>query len=149
MSEWPSIPSRLAITIVANDEDYVLIDVSAADGRFAGATELYGGDECTRQIAIGLQGFPRTPEDRHVVVLGSKEQSVAGGWVEIVCRCLDLAGHVMLEISIVDKYREQPLEERTVRVHLPVEASAIDMFVEQLSRWDHAPGSWVALPRAT
>jgi hypothetical protein len=95
-----AIPSRFEITVLVNDDDYVMVDISAADGRFAGSTELYGGDRVIDELANGLRGFPRTAEDRRIFVLGSRNPGVAGGWVEITCQCRDLAGHPVLQIHI-------------------------------------------------
>jgi hypothetical protein len=142
------IPSRLIVTALVKDDDYVMIDFSAADGRFAGSTELYGGDHAIDELAHGLRGFPQTSMDRRLILLGSTDPRVAGGWVEINCHCVDLAGHPVLQVQILDKARA-PLDERRVRVHLPVAASEIDRFVQQLTGWDLAPGSSVSLHSAT
>jgi hypothetical protein len=133
---------------VAADEDYVLLDFAAADGRFAGSTELYGSEH-GQDLARGLRGFPLSPADERRVELGSADAKVAGGYVQINARCVDRAGHSLLTIAIMDKSAGFSSAGRHVMVALPVEPPALDAFVTALQGWDLKPGSSITLPGAT
>src|SRR5665213_3569127 len=112
-----------------------MVTVSAADGQFAGATDLYGADAVAAELATGLEGFPRSPMDVREFTLGSRDERVAGGWVHFTCRCVDRAGHPVIEVELCDKYAAFGLGQRIAYVHLSVEAPAIDSFVLALRSW--------------
>jgi hypothetical protein len=122
----------------------VLLTFVAADGQFAGSTELYGAEHA-RDLAEGLRGFPRSPTDARRFQLGSGDLGVADGLVEIDAQCIDRAGHAVLQIGITDKATRGGLQGRRVRVHLNIEPPAIDAFVSALVAWDLKPGSTVTL----
>jgi hypothetical protein len=143
------IPNRVELRIIDVDADYSLLAISAADGRFAGATEIYGAEMAGVDLARALEGFPRSPTDRREVTLGSRDERVAGGWVQFTCHCLDRAGHPVLEVELCDKYAAFGLSPRTAHVHLRVEAPAIDEFVHALRTWRSEIGSAVTLRGAT
>ena len=141
------IPAAVELTVVVADEEYVLLTFAAADGHFAGSTELWGAEHA-RDLAEGLRGFPRSPTDTRRFQLGSDDLQVADGFVEIDAQCVDRAGHAMLQIGITDKATRGGLRGRHVRVHLAIEPPAIDAFVSALVAWDFKPGSTVTLPGA-
>src|SRR4051812_16744284 len=97
-----TIPVGLELRVDDVDADYVLVTVSAADGMFAGTTQLYSGESAVEELARGLAGFPRDATDTRDVVLGARSPQIAGGWVRLLARCVDRAGHVLIEVSILD-----------------------------------------------
>jgi hypothetical protein len=143
------IPSFIELRVIGLDEDYSMLTFSVADGQFAGATELYGVDAVAASLASGLQGFPDAPTDVRDFSLGSRDERVAGGWLHFTCRCLDRAGHPVIEVELFDKYAAYGLAPRTAHIHLRVEAPAIDSFVLALRSWRIELGSSVALFGAT
>jgi hypothetical protein len=138
------IPNGVTLTVVAVDEEYMLLSFAAADGQFAGSTELYGREHA-QDLAAALRDFPRSPNDRRQLRLGSTDPRVADGFVEIDALCLDRAGNAALEIAITDKAVRSSLKGRQVRVHLAVEPPAIDVFVAALLSWSFEAGSSVVL----
>ena len=122
----------------------MLLSFAAADGQFAGSTELYGRENA-RDLAAGLKEFPRSPTDRRQLQLGSEDLRAADGFVQIDALCVDRAGHAMLEIAIADKAARSSLKGRQVRVHVVVEPPAIDEFVAALLSWNFEAGSSVVL----
>ncbi|MEO6209682.1 MAG: hypothetical protein ABIQ10_06090 [Gemmatimonadaceae bacterium] len=134
------------------DPDYVRLDVTAADGRFAGSVEVYGGLGLVTDIADRLDGFPSSPTDRREILIGSLDPRVAGGWVKLLCVCVDRAGHPVIEVEMRSKYEAHGLAAQAAQaavVRLRVEAPAIDEFVQSLRQWDGALGTSVALRGAT
>jgi hypothetical protein len=143
------IPNRIELRVIDVDADYSLLALSAADGSFAGTTEIYGAEIAAVDLATALEGFPQSPADKREVALGSRDKRVAGGWVQFTCRCLDRAGHPVLEVELCDKYAAFGLSPRTAHVHLRVEAPAIDAFVNALRMWRFEIDSAVTLSGAT
>jgi len=139
------IPRLLSLGVTDLDPDYVRLDVTAADGVFAGFTEVYESLDSLVELAAQLEGFPSSPADRRDIMLGSRDPKAAGGWVSLLCRCVDRSGHPMIEIELSDKYSAFGLSPRTAHMHLRVEAPAVDEFVETLRNWSAALGSKVTL----
>ena len=142
------IPAELEIRVVDVDEDYVMVQFSAADGVFAGSTGLYGAAEVVDALARGLSGFPRQPDEQREIVLGSPNPDVADGWVTIRCRCEDRAGHVVLEVHIVDKAVRAAIPGREVRIHLSAEPASLDRFAAALKRLQWRVGASATMSRA-
>jgi hypothetical protein len=143
------IPNLVELRVVDVDADYSLLALSAADGQFAGATEIYGAELAAEELARALEGFPRSATDVREVTLGSRDEGVAGGWVQFTGRCLDRAGHPVLEVELCDKYAAFGLSPRSAHVHLRVEAPAIDAFVLALRTLRIELGNSVTLCGAT
>lgn len=116
------------------DPDYLRLDISIADGDFAGRVDVYEDPELPKTLAETLRGFPRSPADRREIVLGSFDPRVAGGGVRLIFRCVDRSGHAIVEAELED----QPMDgtpQRSVQLRMPVVAPAIDTFVAELSAW--------------
>jgi hypothetical protein len=64
-------------------------------------------------------------------------------------RCVDRAGHTVIEVTLCDKYAAFGLSPRTAHVHLRVEAPEIDGFVRSLLNLRLELGSTVTLSGAT
>jgi hypothetical protein len=143
------IPNRVELRVTDVDEDFSRLTISAADGQFAGATEIYGADVVAHDLAAAIEGFPRSTTDVREVILGSRDAQVAGGWVQFTCRCVDRAGHTVIEVTLCDKYAAFGLSPRTAHVHLRVEAPEIDGFVRSLLNLRLELGSTVTLSGAT
>jgi hypothetical protein len=141
------IPIGLELRVVDVDADYVMVEFSAADGRFAGSTALYGGGEEVDALARGFGGFPRHPDERRDITLGSPDPQIADGWVRIACRCEDRSGHVLLEIYVLDKAVRASVPGREVRIHLPVEPAALDRFATALRDLEWRAGASATLLR--
>ena len=127
------IPAAIEFCVVEVDEDYTLVEFSAADGAFAGSTQLYGGEQEAAVLSQGLAGFPKRPDEQREIELGSRDPKAADGWVLIRCRCEDRAGHVVLEVQILDKAVRAAVPGREVRVHLSVEPASLDRFARALT----------------
>lgn len=140
-----AIPIGLALQVDGVDEDYVLITVWAADGMFAGTTSLYSGESAVEELARGLADFPRNPGDVREVVLGTRNPQAADGWVRLLGRCADRAGHVLLEVSILHKTTAVSSTPREAHMYLPVEPAALDAFVLALREFRFQVGERIEL----
>lgn len=140
-----AIPVGLEIEVTDVDDDYILVSVSAAHGMFAGSTALYSGASAVQELARGLAGFPRSPTDEREVVLGARSTQFADGWVRLLARCVDRSGHVLLDISILDKARDGTSAVREARVFFRVEPAALDRFVHGLRSFHYQLGEQLVL----
>ena len=68
-----AVPRALKFAVSDVDPDYVRLDITAADGYFAGFTEVYGGMDLIADVASRLDGFPSYPNDRREILLGSQD----------------------------------------------------------------------------
>lgn len=139
-----NIPCGLVLAVTDVDPDYVRLDVSMADGAFAGRVDVYESPDLAATLATELRGFPQSPTDRREIVLGSFDRAAAGGGIRLVFRCLDRSGHAVVEAELED----QPMDgsaPRSVRLRMPVDAPAIDAFVADLNGWSAKVASEMVL----
>ena len=131
------IPSGIELRVMDVDEDYSMVEFSAADGAFAGSTQLYSGEQADEALATGVAGFPSRSDEQRDIELGSRDLRIADGWVVIQCRCADRVGHVLLEIEITDKANGVASPGRSVHLRLAAEPAALDRFAAALRglRW--------------
>jgi hypothetical protein len=125
----------LQIQVTYADEDLVEIRVSAWNGMFGGAAEIYVNLDELEQIAGKLKGFPETIADsREIVVgeLGSRSPSEDGG-LRMFFYCRDSSGHAYVDLRI-ESYSLSKRKVQFVTCFLPIEAAAVDSFVEELAR---------------
>ena len=120
------------------DDDYSMVEFSAADGAFAGSTQLYSGEQAVEALATGIAGFPSRSDEQREIELGSRDLRIADGWVVIRCRCADRVGHVVLEIEITDKATGAVGTGRSAHLRLAAEPAALDRFAVVLRglRWE-------------
>jgi hypothetical protein len=118
---------------IYSDLDMVEVRISAWNGSFGGVARVYvelGGLE---EAASALQGFPRDPADTREVTFGTFDRHFAGGGVSLRFYCYDSAGHAFVESRIASLY-DLAGPEQSVLLTLPVEAAAVDSFVDQLRK---------------
>ncbi len=85
------------LDVLWHDEDIFNIRVSAWNGAFGGATELYAALGELGEIAKKLAGFPKNPADTRETALGAFGPEFAGGGASMRFYCVDMAGHAYLE----------------------------------------------------
>lgn len=122
----------IAIRTVWTDDDLHELRVSAGNGTFAGAANVYVTHEEFDQIAQAIEGFPGSIRDRRVVELGTFDRNIAGGGVRLTLHCVDGIGHAALEVEICSKSSIQG--EGTASFSIPFEPAALDRFVGMLQR---------------
>jgi hypothetical protein len=122
--------SGLRIAVSWFDEDVVELLVNASNGTFSGEAQVYECHGAPVQLAEGLRGFPDTVADTREFVLGTFRPDLAGGGARLRFRCVDAVGHAIVEVEMRADPRRRG--HYTAAFAMPIEAAAIDHFVEQL-----------------
>jgi hypothetical protein len=121
------------LEVIYADADLNEIRVSAWNGAFGGATDIYIQIDGLVEVAAKLAGFPRDPSDVREFILGAFGHEFAGGAVSMKFYCIDQAGHAFVE-SRIESGAESAGVWQAATLVMPVEAAAIDRFVEDLRR---------------
>src|SRR5713101_5358527 len=119
------------LNVMYGDNDVMNIRVSAWNGAFGGVADVYEGIGQLEQIAETLRGFPVDPSDTREVSLGDFGPKSAGGGVSLRFYCADRAGHTYVD-SKIESDHDSAGKAQSVILTLPVEAAAVDSFVEEL-----------------
>jgi hypothetical protein len=119
--------------VLWHDDDVINLCFSAWNGAFGGLAEIYTGIGDLREAASQLRGFPKNPADMREVVFGNLDRKWAGGGVRMRFHCVDGAGHAYVEATIDSNYQSGGTVQTAV-LAMPVEAVAIDSFVQELER---------------
>jgi hypothetical protein len=116
-----------------NDADMIEVRVSAWNGAFGGATRVYVGIGRLEEAAASLRGFPNNPFDTRDLTFKGLGTGHARGDVSLRFFCLGGAAHAWMEARIESAY-DLTRPAQSVLLALPIEAAAIDVFVDQLHR---------------
>ena len=144
----------LQFEVIYKAEDLIQVRVFAWNGAFGGTADIYVGIGRLEEIAAELEGFPASVSDGREIKLGALGPKAAGG-VEMRFYCTDASGHAYVECKIDSgSLSVEPVQ--SVTLSLPIEAAAVDSFVDELrllgvrksglARLEGAPGR-VAHPR--
>lgn len=120
----------LQFEVIYKAEDLIQVRVFAWNGSFGGTADIYVGIGRLEEIAARLKGFPASVSDRREITLGAFGPNTAGG-VEMQFYCADASGHAYVELKI----ESGSLSGKTVQsaiLSLPIEAAAVDSFVDDL-----------------
>lgn len=107
--------------------------VAAWNGLFGGAAGIYAAIGELQAAATQLRGFPISPADERRIALGCLDRKFAGGGINMHFHCVDGAGHSYVEITIDSNCQTGGTIE-TVVMTMPIEATAVDEFVEELAQ---------------
>jgi len=138
------IPNGISIEVGGVDADYVLYQVTVADGMFAGTAELYD-EALPADLAMLIEGFPLSHSDHRNREFGSRSERIAGGWLEVTCVCTDRPGHVVLQAAILNEARSADVSVREATVHIDVEPAELDRFARALRTLPRVVGASVEL----
>ena len=114
-----------------HDDDVIKLHVAAWNGAFGGNAEVYEAIGDLRSAADRLRGFPNDPKDTREVVFGNFDRKCAGGGVRLRFHCIDGAGHAYVE-GMIDSNCVSGDTVQTALLAMPVEAAAVDTFLEEL-----------------
>jgi hypothetical protein len=124
--------SGLTIAFLWEDVDAVELQVTASNGRFSGAARIYISPSQLYEAAALLKDFPAKPSDTRELTFGSFAREIAGGAVKLHFRCVDSCGHAQADIKIESDPLQGPSE--SAIFFLPIEATAVDRFVDDLTQ---------------
>jgi hypothetical protein len=136
------------ITLLYVDPHLLQVSCACSNGFFSGYAEVYADHGALVQLADVLTGFPASIADSREYEFGSVEQNHPGGGVHMRFRCLDLAGHAAVEIKIRGFGNKQFGNIDFAAFRIPIEAAAIDIFVEQLQHMGETVGATAWLNQA-
>lgn len=123
----------IQLKVAWTDPDVIQLRATAWNGEFGGAADPYVGIGRLEEAATLLAGFPRDPSDIREVSLGAFGPRTAGGGISMSFFCIDKSGHARVEVKIQsDQLSDDRLQ--SVTLWLPIEAAAIDRFVDDLRR---------------
>jgi hypothetical protein len=123
----------LQLDVVYVDEDLFELEVSACNGGFAGHAHVFAERNEPEKIAAALEGFPRHIRDERALEIGTFGPKFAGGEVHMKLYCADAAGHAVVELRLASDSTSAQRTQSVV-IFLPVEAAALDDFIEELRR---------------
>jgi hypothetical protein len=121
--------------VLYRDSDLVKIRVSVWNGAFGGAAEVYLGTGRLGEVAAQLRGFPKSISDTREVMMGTFGTESAGGGMSMRFHCIDRSGHAYVETKI-ESDRDSEGRVQSATLLLPIEAVAVDSFVDDLRRLD-------------
>lgn len=126
--------SELVVEAVYDDNDLLELRVAVSNGSFSGRTSVYVELDALARCAALLKGFPAPAQDERVVEWGDSDMSSSLGGVKFRFACIDASGHacVWAELRSSDSLGDV-MPQQTVRLSLPIEAAAVDRFVEELA----------------
>jgi hypothetical protein len=130
MTEHRQQIQGLRIQVVDPDDDYLGIDIQAANNRFAGTARIYAGLNELSEFADQIRGFPANIHDERTYEFGSPDPSLAGGYCKLRFQCVDHAGHAVVVIVVEDDGQRYP--HGNAELSFGVEAAEIDRFVARL-----------------
>ncbi|HET7215933.1 MAG TPA: hypothetical protein VFL79_20245 [Terriglobia bacterium] len=126
-----TIDVGIEFDVIGKETDLLKVRISAWNGAFGGAADVYTGIGGLEEAAKRLKGFPQHPADTREVTLGAFGPEWAGGGVRMRFYCLDASGHAHLELDI-ESEGLQGRPSQSVHMSLAIEAASVDSFIEEL-----------------
>ena len=133
----------LEFTVVDPDPDYLGVEIRAQSDRFAATTFIFAGHGQLTELADLIAGTPASVPDQRRYELGSPDPHWAGGYCTLLLKTSDRAGHLVLEVHLADDDQRSSGGQATF--NFPVEAAAIDAFVQGLRAMDAARSGYATL----
>ena len=120
----------LTIKVVDPDNDYLGIEICAANDRFSGTTRVYAGLDELSSFATQIAGFPAALRDNRKYEFGQRGRSFAGGYCGLSLHCVDRLGHAVIEVEIEDDGGSYP--PANAKFSFRFEPAALDRFIKRL-----------------
>ena len=117
--------------IIYKDEHLLKVCISAWNGSFGGAADVYTEADQLKEAAAVLQRFPLDLSDVREVTFGEFGPKSAGGAVSMRFYCGDRAGHTYVD-SKIESGHDSAGKAQSVFMTLTIEPAAVDSFVEEL-----------------
>jgi hypothetical protein len=130
------------------DEDVIMFVFRASNGSFSGEMKAYLPPNTLAELANGLSGFPSHTSDQRAFELGGFSILHAGGGIELRFHCLDSAGHAAVDVKLRSDACAAWGELESAALRIPLEAAAVDNFVDQIRRLEKFVGASVVLRMA-
>lgn len=129
-------------------EDLLEVVFSCTNGYFSGQAEIYVSHDVLSKLAKTLSKFPSRPDDSREVELGTFNPKHADGGVRMHFYCSDAAGHAVVDVRLRGDACNGMGEVESVALRIPIQAAAVDNFVQQLLVLGKTLGANAFLPQA-
>lgn len=113
-------------------EDLLELVFTCSNGYFSGQAELYVTLDVLSKLAKTLTGFPSRPDDFRDFELDTFNPKYADGGARMHFFCSDAAGHGVVDVKLRRGGCEGLGEVQSVALRIPIQAAAVDTFVEQV-----------------
>jgi hypothetical protein len=117
--------------IIYKDGHLLEARISAWNGSFGGAADIYVDADQLKEAASDLQKFPRDLSDVREITFGEFGPKSAGGATSMRFYCADRAGHTYVD-SKIESSHDSDGTAQSVFMTVAVEPAALDSFVEEL-----------------
>jgi hypothetical protein len=117
--------------VIYKDVHLIEVRISGWNGAFGGVSDVYLGLDQLEETVAAIRGFPRNFADVREIRLGS--DSDPGRRVSMRFYCVDSSGHASVDLTI-ESAPDAAGKIQSAILSLPIEASAVDSFVEDLHR---------------
>ena len=142
--------SGLEVLVIYVDEHLVELRIQASNGEFAAQASVYANRDAPTNLAQTLRGFPAKSGDSREFQLGTFRSDEGGDGVQLRFYCTDAAGHAAVDVRVETKKPGRAGSHGWMATFdIPVEAAAVDAFVEQLARMRTAVGERAELVSTT
>lgn len=128
----------LELELVWLDGEVCEYECRASSGEFRGFARFYGLGDVPESLGEKLDGFPRALGDRCEVEFGEFEPGHDVGGFRLTLEKFQASGPVSTRVTLRNGHGER---ESSVRLHLRVEAAAIDAFVRELRSMELTEGA--------
>ncbi|HTS11378.1 MAG TPA: hypothetical protein VMH00_04610 [Candidatus Limnocylindrales bacterium] len=135
----------IEITIIWMDQDVLEIAFRCSNECFSGQAEMYLGHDTLSEMAEALGGFPANSKDSREFQLGAFEPNHAGGGAWMHFRCVDSAGHAVVEVKV----RSEGVGDiEYVALRIPILAADVESFLSQVRQMNKQVGATAHLQAA-
>jgi hypothetical protein len=128
------VENGISLRVIWFDEVEDLFEVVfyCSNGYFSGQAGIYVGRKALQELADTLKGFPSSPDDTRDFELGTFNPNHADGGARMHFRCVDAAGHAVVEVKLRGDACGGLGEMESVALRIPIQAAGVDDFVKQL-----------------
>lgn len=119
--------------IIYKDVHLMQLRISAWNGSFGGASDIYIGLDRLQTTVADLRGFPVDPSDVREVTFGSLESHSVLAAASLKFYCVDRAGHTRVDATIKSTH-DSAGKAQSVFLTVAIELATLDTFLEELDR---------------
>jgi hypothetical protein len=142
------VENGITLKVIWFDEHLLEALFSCSNGYFSGQAEIYLAVDAASKLADALRGFPSSPTDSRDFELGTFNPEHADGGVQMHFYRLDSAGHAAVDVRLRGDACKALGEIESVALRIPIEAAAVDNFIQQLRTIGKTIGASASLHKA-
>jgi hypothetical protein len=135
----------ITLEVIYFDNDMIEVLFRCSNGYFSGQAEIYLANDGFEEIAHALSGFPSSPADSRDIEIGALDPKYANGGARMHFHCLDSPGHAAVDVQLRGDGSKGLGEVESVALRIPIEAAAVDRFVQELRAMDKTIGARATL----